>query len=138
MGFNYKFNIKDGMFKYKCITYGSYIEIRAKDVKKIYNILNILDVLEKQAAENRKNCCIFNGFEILFDCNRYIKIDTISNWLSIKEEVPIIKRELSKNIKEYDKDNVKDIIIKIKSLNKGSSNIIKEDLKWEKLLFQEK
>ena len=129
MELNYKFNIKDGMFKYNCITYSSYIEIRAKDVKKIYNILNILDVLEKKAAENRKNCCIFNGFEILFDCNRYIKIDTISNWLSIKEEVPIIKRELIKYIKKYDKDNVKDIIIKIKSLNKGSSNIIKEDLK---------
>ena len=53
----------------------------------------------------------------------------MSNWLSIKEEVPIIKRELSKYIKEYDKDNVKDIIIKIKSLKKGSSNRIKEELK---------
>ena len=129
MALDYKFNIKDGMFKYKCITYGSYIEIRAKDAKKIYNILNILDVLRKQAAENRENCCIFNGFKILFDCDRYVKINTIGNWLSIKEEVPIIKRELSKYIKEHYKDNVKDIIIKIKSLNKGSSNRIKEELK---------
>lgn len=129
MELNYKFNIKDGMLEYNCIMHGSYIEIRAKDAKKIYNILNILDVIGKKAAESRKNRCIFNGFEILFDCDRYIKINTISNWLNIKEEVPIIKRELIKYIKKDDKDNVKDIIIKIKSLNKGSSNIIKEDLK---------
>lgn len=129
MELNYDFNIKNGMFKYNCIVNRSYIEIRAKDVKKIYNILNTLDVLVKQAIENRKNRCICSGFEILFDYNRYVKINAISNWLSIKEEVPIIKRELSKYIKKYDKDDVKDIIIKIKSLKKGSSNIIKEDLK---------
>ena len=66
---------------------------------------------------------------MIFDFNGCVKIKNISNWLSIKGEVPIIKGELSKYIKKYDKDNVKDIIIKIKSLNKGSSNIIKEDLK---------
>lgn len=129
MELNYSFNIKDGMLKYNCIMHSSYAEIRFKDVKKIYNILNILDVLEKQAAENVKSCCIRNGFEILFNSNGYVRINTISNWLSIKEEVPIIKRKLSKYVTKYDKDNVKDIIIKIKSLNKGSSNIIKEDLK---------
>ena len=40
-----------------------------------------------------------------------------------------MSEELRKYIKEHDRDNVKDIIIKIKSLKKGSSHIIKEDLK---------
>ena len=129
MTLNYKFNIKDGMFKYNCIEYHSYIEIKAKDIKKIYCILNKLDVIRKLAEKDCKKTVDYNGFRIIFDVNGYVAINTISNWLSIKEEVPIIKGELSKYIKEYDKDNVKDIIIKIKSLNKGSSNIIKEDLK---------
>lgn len=119
MELNYSFNIKDGMFEYNCITYCSYVEIRAKDAKKIYNILNILDVLEKQEAEkDRKNMFDYNGFRIIFDSDRYVSINTISNWLSIKEEVPIIKRELSKYIKKYDEENIKDIIIKIKSLKR--------------------
>ena len=129
MALNYKFNIKDGMFKYNCIEYRSYIEIKAKDIKKIYCILNKLDVIRRLAEKDGKKTFDYNGFRITFDSNRYVEINPISNWLSIKEEVPIIKGELSKYIKEYDKDNVKDIIIKIKSLNKGSSNIIKEDLK---------
>ena len=129
MELKYKFNIKDGIFKYNCIEYRSYIEIKAKDIKKIYCILNKLDVIRKLAEKNREKTVDYNGFRIIFDFNGYVAINTISNWLSIKGEVPIIKGKLSKYIKEYDKDNVKDIIIKIKSLNKGSSNIIKEDLK---------
>ena len=129
MELKYKFNIKDGIFKYNCIEYDSYIEIKAKDIKKIYCILNKLDVIRKLAEKNREKTVDYNGFRIIFDFNGYAAINTISNWLSIKGEVPIIKGKLSKYIKEYDKDNVKDIIIKIKSLNKGSSNIIKEDLK---------
>ena len=129
MALNYKFNIKDGMFKYDCIKYHSYIEIKAKDIKKIYCILNKLDVIRKLAEKNKKKTLDYNGFRIIFHSNGCVAINTVSNWLSIKEEVPIIKRELSKYIKECYKDNVKDIIIKIKSLNKGSSNIIKEDLK---------
>ena len=39
MELNYYFDFKDGTFKYNCINNSSYIEIRAKDVKKIYNIL---------------------------------------------------------------------------------------------------
>ena len=129
MALNYKFNIKDGIFKFDCITYRSYIEIKSKKIKKIYCILNKLDVIRKLAEKDRKNTFDYNGFRIIFNDNRYVSINTVSNWLSIKEEVPIIKGELSKYIKKCDKDNVKDIIIKIKSLKKGSSNIIKEDLK---------
>ena len=129
MALNYKFNIKNGMFKYNCIEHSSYIEIKAKDIKKIYCILSKLDIIRKLAEKDGKKTVDYNGFRIIFDINGYVAINTISNWLSIKGEVPIIKGELSKYIKEYDKDNVKDIIIKIKSLNKGSSNIIKEDLK---------
>ena len=129
MALNYKFNIKDGMFKYNCIWHHSYMEAKTKDIKKIYCILNKLDVIRKLAEKDGKKTFNYNGFKIIFDFNGYVAINTISNWLSIKGEVPIIKRELSKYIKEYDKDNVKDIIIKIKSLKKGSSNIIKEDLK---------
>ena len=129
MALNYKFNIKDGMFKYNCIEHHSYIKIKAKDIKKIYCILNKLDVIRKLAEKDVKKRFYYNGFRIIFDFNGCVAINTISNWLRIKEEIPIIKGALSKYIKEYDKDNVKDIIIKIKSLNKGSSNIIKEDLK---------
>ena len=129
MVLSYDFNIKDGMFKYNCIEHRSYIEIKAKDIKKIYCILSKLDIIRKLAEKDGKKTVDYNGFRIIFDFNRYVAINTISNWLSIKGEVPIIKRELSKYIKKCDKDNVKDIIIKIKSLNKGSSNIIKEDLK---------
>ena len=129
MALNCKFNIEDGMFKYNCIEYHSYIEIKTKDIKKIYCILNKLDVIRKLAEKDGKQTFDYNGFRIIFNLNGCVAIKTMSNWLSIKEEVPIIKRELSKYIKEYDKDNVKDIIIKIKSLNKGSRNIIKEDLK---------
>ena len=129
MALNYDFNIEDGMFKYDCITHNSYIRIRAKDIKKLYDILNRLDVLEKRAEKDGTRNCICNGFEITFNFNGCIKIKNISNWLSIRQEVPIIKGELSKYIKEHDKESIKDIIIKIKSLNKGSNNIIKEDLK---------
>ena len=129
MALNYKFNIKDGMFKYNCIDYHSYIEIKTKDIKKIYCILNKLDVIRKLAEKDGKKTVDYNGFRIIFNLNGCVAINTISNWLRIKEEVPIIKGELSKYIKKYEKDNVKDIIIKIKSLKKGSSNRIKEDLK---------
>ena len=129
MALDCKFNIKDGMFKYNCITHNSYIEMKAKYIKKLYDILNRLDALEKRAKKDGTRNCICNGFEIIFDFYGCVSIKNISNWLSIEGEVSIIKGELSKYIKEYDKDNVKDIIIKIKSLKKGSSNIIKEDLK---------
>ena len=119
MVLNYDFNIKDGIFKYNCITYCSSIKIRAKDIKKIYNILNRLDALEKRAAEDRTSCCICNGFEILFDFNKCVKIKNISNWLTIREEIPIIERELRKYIGKYNTESVKNIIIKIKSLKKG-------------------
>ena len=82
--------------------------------------------------------CIYNDFVTTFDFKGYVKIENTSNWLSIKEEIPIIKKELSKYIKNYDKESVKGIIVKIKSLKKGSSNRTKEELKWEKLLFQER
>ena len=119
MTLNYKFNIKDGMFKYNCIEHHSYIEIEAKDIKKIYCILNKLDVIRKLAEKDGKKTFDYNGFRIIFDFNEYVAINTISNLLSIKVEVPIIKGELSKYIKKYDKEPVKDIIIKIKSLKKG-------------------
>ena len=129
MVLNYNFNIKDGMFKYNCITYSSYIEICAKDIKKIYNILNRLDILQKRAKKAGTSNFVYNDSVIMFDFSGCIRIKNISNWLSIETEVPIIKKELSKYIKEYDKENIKDIIVKIKSLKKGSSNKIKEDLK---------
>ena len=129
MTLNYDFNIKDGMFKYYCITHSSYIEIRAKDIKKIYEILNRLDSIYKQSLTTgvQNICC--GCFTIVFDFDGNVRIKNISNWLNIRQEVPIIKKELSKYIKNYDKESVKDIIVKIKSLKKGSSNKIKEDLK---------
>ena len=129
MELNYDFNIKDGKFKYNCFAYSSYIEIRAKDIKKIYDILNRLDALEKRAIKNGTSRCICNGFEILFDFKRSVKIKNISNWLNTREEVHIIKKELSKYVKKYNVESVKDIIVKMKSLKKGSSNRIKEELK---------
>ena len=129
MVLNYKVYFENNVFKYGCVKHGSYLTISYKNIKKIYCILNKLDFIRKLAEKDGKNTFDYNGFRILFDIDRCVAINTISNWLSIKGEVPIIKGELSKYIKEYDKDNVKDIIIKIKSLNKGSSNIIKEDLK---------
>ena len=91
--------------------------------------MNRLDSIYKQYLTTGMHNIDYGCFTIVFDFDGAVRIKNISNWLSIKEEVPIIKGELRKYIKEYDKDNVKDIIIKIKSLNKGSSNIIKEDLK---------
>lgn len=129
MGLNYDFNIKDCMFKYNCITHSSYIEIRVKDIKKIYDILNQLDALGKRAAKDGTSNCICNGFEMIFDFSGCVKIKNISNWLDIRQEVPIIKKELRKYIGKYNIKSVKDIIVEIKSLKKGSSNIIKEELK---------
>lgn len=129
MELNYKFNIKDGMFKYDCDECGSYIKIKNKDAEKIYNILDRIDDIEKLAEKNEIKRYSYKRFVIIFGFDGTFAIENLSNWLNIKEEVPIIKRELIKYIKKYVKDNVKDIIIKIKSLNKGSSNIIKEDLK---------
>lgn len=126
---DYKVHFKNNVFKYDCVTLSSYIRINYKDIKKIYYTLNKLDVLQEQAEKAEKRRLIYNGFEIIFDFSGYFAINTISNWLNMKEEVPIIKRKLSKYVKEYNTDNIKDIIIKIKSLKKGSSNRIKEDLK---------
>ena len=127
MVLNYDFNIKDGVFKYDCITYSSYIEIRAKDIKKIYEILNRLDSIYKQSLTTGVQNIDCGCFTIIFDFEGNVRIKNISNWLNIRQEVPIIKKELSKYIENYDKESVKDIIVKIKSLKKGSSNIIKED-----------
>ena len=138
MGLNYKVYFENNIFKYECAEYDSYLRISYKNIKKIYYILNKLDVLQKRAEKARKETLDYDKFRIRFDVNEYVAINTVSNWLNIEKEVPIIKKELMKYIKECDKENIKDIIIKIKSLKKGSSNIIKEELKWEKLLFQEK
>ena len=129
MVLNYKVYFENNVFKYGCVTNSSYLTISYKNIKKIYCILNKLDVIRKLAEKDVKKTFDYNGFRIIFDFNGYVAINTISNWLSIKVEVPIIKRELSKYIKEYDKENIKDMIIKIKSLKKGSCNITKEDLK---------
>lgn len=119
MELSYKISIKDGIFKYNCITHGSYIKIRVKDIKKIYDILEQLDAIEKQSAKDRTSNCICYGFEMIFDFDGCVIIKNISNWLSIRREVPIIKKELSKYIKIYNTESVKDIIVKIKSLKKG-------------------
>ena len=129
MVLNYDFNIKDGMFKYNCIECGSYIKIKAKDIKKIYEILNRLDSIYKQSLTTGVHNIDCGCFTIIFDFDGNVRIRDISNWLSIKQEVPIIKKELRKYIKIYDKEPVKDIMVKIKSLKKGSSNRIKEELK---------
>ena len=119
MVLNYDFNIKDGVFKYDCITHSSYIEIRAKDIKKIYEILNRLDSIYKQSLTTGILNIDYGCFTIVFDFDGNVRIKDISNWLSIEQEVPIIKKELSKYIKDYNTESIKNIIIKIKSLKKG-------------------
>ena len=119
MVLNYDFNIKDGVFKYDCITHSSYIEIIVKDIKKIYEILNRLDSIYKQSLTTGVHNIDCGCFTIIFDLDGNVRIKEISNWLSIRQEVPIIKKELSKYIKNYDKESVKGIIVKIKSLKKG-------------------
>ena len=119
MVLNYNFDIKYGMFKYGCITYGSYLNISMKDIEKIYKILNRLDYVYKQSLTTGIPNIDYGRFTIIFNFDGCIKIKNISNWLSIKEEIPIIKKELSKYIKDYNTESVKDIIIKIKSLKKG-------------------
>ena len=129
MVLNYKVCLEDGVFEYDCYSHSSTLKIINKNIKQIYNILNKLDVLQKQAAKTGTKRFVYNGFVIIFDFNGYFAIKDFSNWLSIETEVPIIKKELSKYIKNYDIEHIKDIIIKIKSLKKGSSNRIKEELK---------
>ena len=129
MALNYKVVLEDGIFKYKCSLCSSYLKIMMKDIKKIYNILNKLDVLQEQAAKTGTKRFVYNGFVIIFDFNGCFAIKDFSNWLRIEEEVPIIKKELSKYIKKRNMKSVKDIIVKIKSLKRESSNRIKEDLK---------
>ena len=119
MVLNYKVYFENNVFKYDSITYNSYFEIGYKDAKKIYGILNQLCILQKQAGKAGIKKLICNDFEIIFDFDGCFRIEKASNWLSIKEEVPIIKRELSKYIEKYNKESVKDIIVKIKSLKKG-------------------
>ena len=88
-----------------------------------------LDSIYKQSLTTGVHNIDCGCFTIIFDFDGNVRIKDISNWLNIKTEIPIIKEELSKYVKKYNIESVKDIIIKIKSLNKGSSNIIKEDLK---------
>ena len=129
MTLTYKIDFKDGVFKYDCSSHSSTLRIINKNIKQIYNILNKLDVIQEQAAKYGTKKFIYNGFEITFDFSGYVAITDFSNLLNIKEEIPIIKKELSKYIKNYNTEPVKDIMVKIKSLKKGSSNRIKEDLK---------
>ena len=129
MALNYAFKIEDGMFIYNCITYSSFIEIMDKDIEKIYEILNKLNTIDEQALTIDEHNIDYSGFTIVFNFNGSISIKNVSNWLGIKEEVPIIKRELSKYIKKHNMVSIKYIIVKIKSLKRGSSNRIKEDLK---------
>lgn len=119
MKLSYRIDLKDGVFKYHCDGYSSYIKIKDKDAKKIYNILNRLDDIEKRAAKDGLKRYVCNGFVIIFDFEGCVSIENLSNWLLIKEEVPVIKKELSKYIKHCNTKSVKDIIIKIKSLKKG-------------------
>ena len=119
MVLNYKVYLKDGVFKYDCLYYVSSLKIIDKNIKQIYDILNKLDVLQEQAAKAGTKRFIYNGFIISFDFGGYFKIEDFSNWLNIEKEVPIIKKELSKYIKGYNTESVKNIIIKIKSLKKG-------------------
>ena len=129
MALNYAFKIEDGMFIYNCITYSSFIEIMDKDIEKIYEILNRLNSIHEQALTTGRLNIVYGDFTIIFNFEGSVRIKNISNWLNIKEEIPIIKRALRKYIKNYDKESVKGIIVKIKSLKKGSSNRIKEELK---------
>lgn len=122
MELNYDFNVKDGVFEYNCITHSSYVEIRAKDIKKIYEILNRLDSIYKQSLTTGVHNIDYGCFTIIFDFNGNVSIKNISNWLNIRQEVPIVKRELKKYIGKYDIKSVKDIIVEIKSLKKGNSN----------------
>ena len=119
MALNYDFNIKDGMFKYSCFMHSSYLKISMKDIKKIYEILNRLDSIYKQSLTTGVQNIDCGCFTIVFNFNGNVRIKDISNWLSIRQEVPIIKKELRKYIKIYDKEPVKNIIVKIKSLKKG-------------------
>ena len=129
MVLSYKVVLEDGIFKYKCSLHNSYLKIRMKDIKKIYNILKQLDIIYKLVKKTEGNNIVYGGFKIIFENYRCIRIEKVSNWLMIEDEVPIIKRELRKYIKEHDTKHIKDIIVKIKSLKKGSSNRIKEELK---------
>ena len=119
MELNYKVYLKDGVFEYDCSTYSSTLKTVDKNIKKIYDILNKLDILQEQAAKAGAKRFIYDGFVIVFDFSGYFVITDFSNWLNIEKEVPIIKKELSKYIKDYNTESVKNIIIKIKSLKKG-------------------
>ena len=129
MTLNYKIDFKNCVFKYNCILYSSYLKIGAEDMGKIHGILNKIDLFREQYEKDGTKRFTYNGFEIILDSSGCFSIQNTSNWLDIKEEVPIIKKELIKYIKKYDIEHIKDIIIKIKSLKKGSSNRIKEKLK---------
>ena len=122
MALNYKVYLKDGFFRYDCLSYSSSLRIIDKNIKKIYDILNKLDVLQERAAKIETKRLFYNGFVITFDFSGYVKIEDFSNWLNIREEVLIIKKELSKYIKGYDTESTKDIIVKIKSLKKRESS----------------
>ena len=119
MVLNYKVCLEDGVFKYDCSSHSSTLRIINKNIKQIYNILNELDVLQKQAAKTGTKIFVCNGFVIIFDFSGCFAIKDFSNWLNIEKEVPIIKKELRKYIKDYNTESVKNIIIKIKSLKKG-------------------
>ena len=119
MELNYKVCLKDGDFKYDSSSHSSTLRTVNKNIKQIYNILNKLYVLQEQAAKAGTKRFVYNGFVIIFDFNGCFAIKDFSNWLSIEQEVPIIKKELSKYIKDYNTESVKNIIIKIKSLKKG-------------------
>ena len=138
MDLNYDFNIKDGMFKYKCHSQGSHLYFNLKYIEDIYNIFLNLNILYNNAKKNNTNRIIYKNMVIIFSGRSFVKIEEFSNWLDIEIELNTIKSLLKKYYKREKSSSIKNIIVKIKSLKKGSSNIIKEELKWEKLLFQER
>ena len=79
MALNYKFNIKDGVFEYDCITCNSYIKIRTKDIKKIYEILNRLDSIYKQSLTTGVQNIDYGCFTIVFNFYGNVRIKNISN-----------------------------------------------------------
>lgn len=119
MALSYKISIKDGMFKYNCTDYNSFIKIRRKDIKKIYEILNRLKSINIKDLTTGVYDIAYGDFTIVFNFNGDVRIKNISNWLSTMEEVPIIIKELSKYIEICNTETIKDIIVKIKSLKKG-------------------
>lgn len=120
MSLNYKFIFEDDVFKYNCSWYCSYLKGNLKKAKEIYEIFKRLNVIHELARKTETDKISYNGFTIVFNCRGDVKIKGFSNWLSTKEEVPIIERELRQHIERCVSESIKDIIVGIKSLKKGA------------------